>query len=240
MRPRLLDLFCGAGGAAMGYHRAGFDVVGVDIVDQPDYPFEFHQLDATAMVQDRLKGCWHESSARSALAGQSTVCLGHFDAVHASPPCHDHSTLSATENGTGWMLAATVERLAASGLPWVCENVVGPDVTMAGWWFVLCGSSFDMKVRRHRRFGSNVLMLPPACRHKEQGRPWTITGNGGGCESRHSKKPKASDFWRYMDMPWMEGRPPYGVAQAIPPAYTEWIGAHLLAASCGVARGQST
>jgi DNA (cytosine-5)-methyltransferase 1 len=188
----------------MGYHRAGFDVVGVDINPQPDYPFEFHRADAT------------------------TYPLDGFDALHGSPPCHDHSTISPSDDGTGWMLPATVERFAASGKPWVVENVVGPDVRMAGWWFVLCGSMFGMQVRRHRRFGSSHLMMPPACRHDEQGRPFTITGHGGGCESRHSKKPPAHQFWRYLDMPWMEGRPPYGVAQAIPPAYTEWIGERLI------------
>lgn len=199
----MLDLFSGAGGAGMGYHRAGFEVVGVDLEPQPHYPFEFHQADAL------------------------TFPLGGFDAVHASPPCHDHSSISDEDDGTGWLLAATVVRLQASGLPWVCENVVGPNVKMSGWWFVLCGSMFDMKVRRHRRFGSSHLMLPPACRHAEQGRPFTITGDGGACESAHSLKPNARDFWQYMDMSWMEGKPPYGVAQAIPPAYTSWIGLQL-------------
>lgn len=201
-RPRLLDLFCGAGGAAMGYHRAGFDVVGVDVVGQPDYPFEFHRADAMSFPLDG------------------------FDALHASPPCHDHSSLAPGPDDTGWLLTATVARLTAAGLPWVCENVVGPDVRMGGWWFVLCGSMFDLRVRRHRRFGSSHLMMPPVCRHAEQGRPWTITGHGG--PSRHSQKPAAADFWRFLDMPWMEGRPAYGVAQAIPPAYTEWIGTQLL------------
>ncbi len=206
MNPRLLDLFCGAGGATKGYQRAGFHVTGVDINPQPHYCGDvFHQADAM------------------------TFPLDGYDAIHASPPCHDHSSVSGADNGTGWMLDATVERLKDSGVPWVCENVVGPDVKMAGWWFVLCGSMFDLKVRRHRRFGSSVLMLPPACRHREQGRPYTVTGNGGGCESKHSLKPRATDFWRYLDMDWMEGKPPYGVAQAIPPSYTEWIGAHLLA-----------
>lgn len=205
-KPRLLDLFCGAGGATRGYQLAGFHVTGIDIDPQPDYiGDEFYQADA---LDFPLEG---------------------FAAVHASPPCHDHSTLSASEDGTGWMLAATVERLAASGLPWVCENVVGRDVRMAGWWFVLCGSMFGMKVRRHRRFGSNLLVLPPACQHAAQGRPYTITGDGGACDTGHSLKPKAQDFWRYMDMPWMEGAPPYGVAQAIPPAYCEFIGSQILA-----------
>lgn len=207
MRPRLLDLFCGAGGAGMGYHRAGFDVIGVDINPQPQYPFEFHQGDAM------------------------TFPLEGFDAIHASPPCHDHSSLGHAAHGNGWMLPATIERLMESGLPWVCENVVGPTVTMGGWWFVLCGSMFGLQVQRHRRFGSSHLMMPPSCHHVwEQGRPYTVTGHGGGDVSPHSLKPKASDFWRYLDMPWMEGKPPYGVAQAIPPAYTEWIGRRLLEA----------
>lgn len=202
--PRLLDLFCGAGGAAMGYHTAGFEVTGVDIKDQPDYPFEFHQGDALDFPFDG------------------------FDVIHGSPPCHDHSSISAVDDGSGWLLAATVSRMMESGKPWVCENVVGRNVKMAGWWFVLCGSMFGLKVQRHRRFGSSHLMFPPVCQHGDE-RPYTITGHGGGCDSKHSRKPKAQDFWRYLDMPWMEGRPPYGVAQAIPPAYTEWIGGQLMA-----------
>lgn len=203
-RPRLLDLYCGAGGAAMGYHRAGFEVVGVDIKEQPDYPFEFHQGDALDFPFDG------------------------FDVIHGSPPCHDHTSLSPIDDGSGWLLAATVSRMLESGKAWVCENVVGRNVKMAGWWFVLCGSMFGMQVRRHRRFGSSHLMLPPACDHAGQGRPWTITGNGGPDNSRHTLKPRGPDFWRYMDMPWMEGRPHYGVAQAVPPAYTDWIGSQLL------------
>src|SRR5580698_6854972 len=150
---RLLDLFCGAGGAAMGYAQAGFEVVGVDHLPQPHYPFEFHQGDAM------------------------TWPLDGFAAIHASPPCQDHSSLSAQqdEHGTGWMLAATIERLQPLSVPWIVENVVGPTVVMGGWWFVLCGSSFDLGVRRHRRFGSNTLMLPPGCRHDLQPRPIDVT-----------------------------------------------------------------
>lgn len=202
--PRLLDLFCGAGGAGWGYHLAGFEVVGVDLTDQPDYPFEFEKADAMLFP---LEG---------------------FDAIHASPPCHDHTSLNPSPDGSGWLLEGTIERLQETGVPWVVENVVGPRVVMAGWWFILCGSSFGLRVRRHRRFGSSHLMLSPPCMHAEQGRPWTITGHGGGGSYAHSQKPPSAEMWRYMDMPWMEGRPSYGVTQAIPPAYTQWIGAHLL------------
>lgn len=223
MRPLLLDLFCGAGGGAWGYDLAGYEVIGVDSEPQPDYPFEFHQADAL----DVLRG-GYERLVDGIATGRD------FAAIHASPPCQDHSSLTPAAHGTGWMLDATVALLADSGVPWVCENVVGPNVRMSGWWFVLCGSMFGLQVQRHRRFGSSELMMPPACHHKwQQGRPYTITGHGGSDVSPHSLKPKASDFWRYLDMPWMEGRPSYGVTQAIPPAYTQWIGEQLLAHNPG-------
>jgi DNA (cytosine-5)-methyltransferase 1 len=219
-RPRLLDLFCGAGGAAMGYHRAGFEVVGVDIVPQPNYPFDFLRCDALGAL---------ESVTERQSRGERNFFLGRIDAIHASPPCHDHSTISGESDGTGHLLPDTLTLAKASGLPWVVENVVGPSVVMDGWYFTLCGSMFGMKVRRHRRFGASFAVLSPGCNHAAQGRPWTITGDGGACDSAHSKKPAARDFWRYMDMPWMEGALPYGVAQAIPPAFTEFIGAQLIA-----------
>jgi DNA (cytosine-5)-methyltransferase 1 len=215
MRPRLLDLFSGAGGAAAGYDRAGFEVVGVDIEPQANYPFEFHQADALDLSY-----------------GGHPLCprVGHrgFAAIHASPPCHDHSAISRQKDGTGHLLEDTLGLVKASGLPWVVENVEGPSVTMDGWYFTLCGSMFGMKVRRHRRFGASFAVLAPGCNHPLQGRPWTITGDGGACDTSHSKKPAARDFWRYMEMPWMEGQPPYGVAQAIPPAYTTFIGEALM------------
>ena len=128
MKPRLLDLFCGAGGAAMGYHRAGFDIVGVDHVAQPRYPFEFHQADAM------------------------TFPLEGFDAIHASPPCQAYA------NVTGWrgshqnhpdLLPATRTRLQAAGVPWIIENVPGAPLRPD---FLLCGSAFGLKVQRHRWF----------------------------------------------------------------------------------------
>jgi DNA (cytosine-5)-methyltransferase 1 len=204
----LLDLCCGAGGATKGYQDAGFYVVGVDIKPQPRYcGDEFIQADAM------------------------TFPLDGFDAVHASPPCHDHSALSSlsADHGTGWMLAATVERLAASGKPWVVENVVGPTVTMTGWWFVLCGSSFDLKVRRHRRFGCSQLILPPPCRHREQGQPLGVYGNGGGGQMTRGRKATPAEAREAMGIDWMSHRE---IAQAVPPAYTEYIGQQLSVQEC--------
>jgi DNA (cytosine-5)-methyltransferase 1 len=111
----------------------------------------------------------------------------------------------------------------ALGLPYVIENVVGAPYRSG---VLLCGSMFGMKVRRHRNFETSFLVMRPQCDHKSQGRPYTITGHGGGCESKHSLKPAPRDFWRYLDMPWAT---PHGVTQAIPPAYTEWLGERLMA-----------
>lgn len=210
-RPRLLDLFCGAGGAAVGYDRAGFEVVGVDIVPQPNYPFEFWQDDAIALLASPYSP------------------IGDFDAVHASPPCRDHTSLSKFRgiDGTGVQLAATLVLLQQLSIPWVVENVVGPNVTMGGYWFMLCGSSFGMRIRRHRRFGSNLLMLAPSCQHREQGTPAGVYGKGGSTATSRGKPASVTQYAELMGMPWAK---PREIAQAIPPVYTEWIGAHLLSA----------
>ena len=141
--PRLLDLFCGAGGAAMGYHRAGFEVVGVDINPQPHYPFEFHQADAL------------------------TYPIDGFDAVHASPPCQAYSALRSLpwlRDRPVWdSIPPTLERLAASGLPWALENVERAPVD----GITLCGTMFGLAwadgvpIYRHRRFACSWFMLAP-------------------------------------------------------------------------------
>lgn len=147
-RPRLLDLFCGAGGCSMGYHRAGFDVIGIDVSPQPNYPFPFIQADAT----------------------RPPVDLAEFDAIHASPPCNDHSQLhrnyGSPEHGTGWMLHATIAMLRSSGRPWVVENVATAPLPSA---IELCGASFrlgasGLDLSRHRRFelgGGFAVLAPP-------------------------------------------------------------------------------
>lgn len=212
-RPRLLDLFCCAGGAAMGYHRAGFDVVGVDVEPQPRYPFEFHQADAM------------------------TYPLDGFDAVHASPPCQDHTSLAFTRggeaHGTAWMLPATIHRLAASGLPYVVENVPGADMPGA---FTLCGRSFGIaKLRRHRLFLTNVPVLVPPCGCDRRVQPIGIYGD---LSKNDRKVTNSKDGYvrmragvatarELLGCPWMEA---HELTQAIPPAYTEHIGGFLLAA----------
>jgi DNA (cytosine-5)-methyltransferase 1 len=196
-KPRLLDLFCGAGGAAMGYHRAGFEVVGVDIEPQPNYPFDFYQEDA---LEYPLVG---------------------FDALHASPPCQRYSVLAKAQRNKGKeypdLLAHVRERLEQTRLPWVIENVPGAPMRAD---LILCGSMFNMKVRRHRWFELS-FPLPtstPPCDHST--RPVVVSGNN------HSGGFTATEIMEAMEMPWAKTR--YEVRQAIPLAYTEWIGRRML------------
>lgn len=214
-RPRLLDLFCGAGGAAVGYHRAGFDVVGVDINPQPHYPFEFHQADAL------------------------TFPLDGFDAIHASPPCQAFTAYRRTGNvGTYPDLIAEVRGLLhSSGAPWIIENVEGAPLLAP---LLLCGSMFTMDVRRHRLFESSERLEAPlwSCRHGiwgpdrfPGGRSRERTGSSRG----RVRKTIEIGSWdiplprqrEAMGIDWMTGNE---LSQAIPPAYTEWIGAQLLRA----------
>jgi DNA (cytosine-5)-methyltransferase 1 len=208
-RPRLLDLFCGAGGAAMGYHRAGFDVVGVDIEPQPHYPFAFIEDDALAMLK------------------YSASFVEDFDAIHASPPCQAYSTATPDKSVHADLYEPTRALLESTGLPWVIENVPGAPYRQG---IVLCGSMFGLRVRRHRNFEASWLMLSPGCDHRTQGTPLGIYGDGGpGRSTRPSggggTKAARRDFADLMDMPWAT---PAEIVQAIPPAYTEFIGAQLL------------
>lgn len=207
-RPRLLDLFCGAGGAAMGYSRAGFDVVGVDIRPQPHYPFEFVQGDAMLILQ-------------------SASWMAHFkpDAIHASPPCQDHTrTPNPHPHGTGWMLAATRERLSSIGVPWVIENVPGAPMRAD---FLLCGCMFGLQVRRERWFETSWHGFAMNLSHDHTEPAHSVVGNGtpsgvlarGIVQTVHSCRAA-------MDIPWMTRAE---LSQAIPPAYTQHIGDELLA-----------
>ena len=188
---RLLDLFCGAGGAAMGYRRAGFEVVGVDIEPQPHYPFEFHQADALEFPLDG------------------------FDVIHASPPCQGYSRMRHLPWLRGkqypLLIAPTRERLVASGSLWVIENVMDAHLD-AGW---LCGGMFGLPFYRHRAFESNFFWMQPAHpnhqRVIEAGRML-----GGRLRRAHND----------MKLDWMSSDER---DEAIPPAYTEYIGKCLMA-----------
>jgi DNA (cytosine-5)-methyltransferase 1 len=215
-RPLLLDLFCGAGGAAVGYHRAGFDVVGVDIADQPHYPFTFHQGDAMT---------WQ---------------LDGYDAVHASPPCQMFTAMSNRWRGRGGradqhidLLTPTRHRFHPLAVPWVIENVVGARSLMAGDVLVLHGGMFSLGVNRPRLFESNVLLLAgPAPRTRDavgvygrapDGRTLWRKPNGNLALRAPASVAEAAQV---MGIDWC---PDWrGIAEAIPPAYTEHIGAQLL------------
>jgi DNA (cytosine-5)-methyltransferase 1 len=222
-RPRLLDLFCKAGGAAVGYHRAGFDVVGVDHEPQPRFPFAFHQADAL----DFLRGHGRE-----------------FDAIHASPPCQAYTvsrTRSKHRKRHQDLVGPVRKLLGEAGRPWVIENVVGAPLYFAA---VLCGSMFGLgaagddgtfrPLRRHRLFESSFLLLSPGCACGS-GEKIGVYGNGGGWANRHDPdrrgyKGHVGESRAAMGIDWMTIAE---LSQAIPPAYTEFVGRQLLSALGG-------
>ena len=221
-RPRLLDLFCGAGGCSVGYHRAGFDVIGVDINPQPNYRGCFEQADAIDVLRQVVNDI-----------GKYGLGYLRLNAIHASPPCQAYSTTAALHRYEHPDLIEPVrELLHATGLPYVIENVVGAPLHNP---FQLCGSSFGLRVWRHRLFETNwpVGMVPP-CSHAEHPDPVDVTGTGSRRISArsdgaggNSRKPRNLDDARdAMGIDWMTRRE---LSQAIPPAYTEFIGAQLLA-----------
>lgn len=216
-RPVLLDLFCGAGGAAMGYHRAGFEVIGVDLVAQPRYPFAFERADALELL------------------GDPAAIARNFDAVHASPPCQAYSALRWRHGDRGHPDLVDVVRaaLGATGLPWVIENVDGSPVRAA---VVLCGSMFGLgatcrdgrwrQLRRHRRFETPVPVMAHPCYHR--GGVIGVYGHTGVCDrGARGYTGSLAEAREAMGVDWMGARE---LAQAIPPAYTEHVGAALLAA----------
>ena len=214
-RPRLLDLFCGAGGAAMGYHRAGFEVVGVDIHPQPHYPFEFIQDDALDLMREWLR------------PDKEHVV---FDAIHASPPCQHYSTATRDASRHPDLYGPTRELLLQTDLPFVIENVISAPYDHG---IVLCGSMFGLEadgewLQRHRNFETSWFMFQPPCAHRADRRPVTITGQAYVSETReysHSRQTTFPIAQRLMDIDWMTRDE---MKEAIPPAYTEWIGRHLL------------
>ena len=213
---KLLDLFCGAGGSAVGYNRVGFDeIVGVDNRPMPRYPFAFVLGDALEYVREH----------------------GHeFDAIHASPPCQEYSTLASLKNGDYPKLIEPVrEALVATGKPYVIENVKGAPLVNP---LTLCGSMFGLRVQRHRLFECNpVIWFPPhPCNHwgKASGGR-NFTGIRKTLENFSFLTIAGNDYIvgdgrRAMSIDWMTRTE---LSQAIPPAYTEHIGKFLMSIICG-------
>jgi DNA (cytosine-5)-methyltransferase 1 len=201
----VLDLFCGQGGAGMGYYCAGFDVVGVDLDDQPRYPFEFVQADALDYL------------AHADLSG--------FDLIHASPPCQRwcyglNLQPSLRENHPD-LIEPTREALERTGIPYVIENVPGAPVRPD---LKLCGCHFRLwRLKRERWFETSWKQefIKPPCNHNEY--VISVFGHSPNWENvkRLGFRPTLADWQRAMGIDWM-GRK--GLAQAIPPAYTEYLG----------------
>jgi DNA (cytosine-5)-methyltransferase 1 len=195
---RLLDLFCGAGGAGMGYQRAGFEVTGVDILPQKHYPFAFHQADALEFV----------------------AAHGHeYDVIHASPPCQGYSTLTPTayKQQHPDMIGIVRAALCQLNKSYVIENVAGARKHLNNP-ILLCGSMFGLQVWRHRYFESNVeLGLTYSCNHG--GVPVLISGSPRRNGSR--KEPSIALRKQAMGIAWMSQAE---LDQAIPPAYTKFVG----------------
>jgi DNA (cytosine-5)-methyltransferase 1 len=208
VRPFLIDFYCCAGGAARGYHEAGFRVLGVDINPQPRYPFAFIQGDVLEIGPRLLKIA---------------------DAAHASPPCQSYSPLGALSPDKVYpdLIEPTRRMLDHSGLPYVIENVMSAPLIRERS-IVLCGEMFGLRTYRHRRFESNLpLVAPPHPKHvkltatKQRKQRWaegwhvSITGDVGTYVG-----PEA------MGIDWMTGNE---LCEAIPPAYARFIGRQLLA-----------
>ena len=230
-RPLLLDLFCGAGGAAMGYSRAGFDVVGVDLSPQPRYPFRFIQGDALRALEHlRNRGVLEVRQADGTL-----VDVGPFAAIHASPPCHAYSTGTQHRKNQGIvypdLLPPTQALLPLLALPYVIENVPGARKILHDP-ILLCGGMFDLGVTRHRYFEVNFLVEPPAhtCNGDQVDRDAVSITRHGPPARWYRKNPGAvfniRQWHDAMGIDWMNRRP---LTQAIPPAYTEFLGRQLLA-----------
>lgn len=208
---RLLDLFCGCGGGAMGYARAGFEVVGVDLAKQPDYLWEFHQADALRYPLDG------------------------FDVIHASPPCKVHSLLRYTPKPAALfdinedLITPTRERLRQAGLPYVIENV--PDAPLLNP-VTYCGSSFGLLVRRHRLFESNLPLTAPPCDHASQPVVLGVYGTGGPDYGRAARgggggvKVSGQEAADALGVNWTTDQ--RRLSQAIPPAYTAHVGRQLM------------
>lgn len=198
---KLLDLYCGAGGAAAGYRASGFDIVGIDIKPQKQYPYEFIQFDVRRM---------------------STGFLRKFDVIHASPPCQAASALRSLHKDINYedLIPLTRELLMGAGKPYVIENVNGSELYGP---LILCGTMFGKRFTRHRHFETNVTMkrLDDACK-------WGGVATGEYISIVSGAGPWYSyrDLRDEMEVGWMNLT---ASRQAIPPCYTKYIGDQVVA-----------
>lgn len=218
MKPKLLDLFCKAGGCSAGYAKAGFEVTGVDINPQPNYPYEFIQADALEVLRDK-------------------EVIAQFDLIAASPPCQAHSkarSLSVARNGGKYgdhadLIPETRRLLIESGKPYIIENVAGSPLIDP---IKLFGSQFkNLYTQRERWFESNMPLVEPATERVKMKTPAAGNGLGedgsisicgsGGVRGLNAKQIRL--YWGFAmgGIDWMS-RPE--LAEAIPPAYTEFLG----------------
>lgn len=216
-RPRLLDLYCGAGGASAGYDLAGFDVMGVDVRPQPRYPYPLLVADVLELTPRFLR---------------------YFDLIHASPPCQHATAMRTMHNARPHvdLIHATRALLLSAEVDFVIENVEGAALITP---VTLCGTMFGLgydtaELRRHRQFETTFPVNTPwnmACQHGSGG---VIGVYGGHVRNRRRRKSGVSTGRR--DFPAGAGQEAMGIqwmtlaelSQAIPPAYTQWVGAHAL------------
>lgn len=199
MKLRALDLFCGAGGASMGLHLAGFDVVGVDLVEQPEYPFAFVKADALEYPFESVDFVW------------------------ASPPCQAFTAYRRRVGHVGLrpnLIPAVREKLRAWGGPHVIENVEGAPLEHA---VRLCGSMFGLDVRRHRLFETSFSVAQLACDHSVWSPRFAPASNRTNLRKTVEvgvRRIPLDVQRRAMGIDWMSLT---RLSQAIPPAYAEWL-----------------
>lgn len=207
-RPKMLDLFCCEGGAAQGYHRAGFDVTGVDVAPQSRYPFRFYEADALEFLRLLIHGV-----------------VGDWDAIHASPPCQDYSkAMRHLTGGYPRLIDPVRALLKATGLPWIIENVPGAPLPVQTDLFgahgtELCGTMFGLPIWRHRLFETSFpVSAPRGCDHTAQPmNPHRAVRPGG--------RTTEAEWREAMGVGWMSR---HAAREAVPPPYAEHIGHALL------------
>lgn len=215
---KVLDLFCGGGLAADGYRRLGWDITGVDIKPQPNYPYEFIQGDAIEYFK--------------------TADLSQYNFIHASPPCQLFTRAGHLRTAQGSkskeevdLLTPTLAMLADLPIPWVVENVEGARTIMPADSVKICGSYFFLAVQRHRLFASNMKIHGTECHHDRfpidsttgKPRPWGVYHVPGdsipkGGRTAYNAEHAAKLFDLRRSLPWDE------IKEGFPPAYTHFIG----------------